>query len=139
MVIGIHLVRGFPALAALCALIPAAAILSAQTNSVQSGEISTQEAPLTFKSGVNLVPVPVVVRDSKGNAVGTLGIGDFQLFDNGKPQMISKFSVEKLARDPAPVRTAPAPAPSSDKPPVSGETLVDAKSDGIPDRFVAYL
>ncbi len=31
------------------------------------------------------------------------------------------------------------PSSSNDKPPVSGETLVDAKIDGIPDRFVAYL
>ena len=152
MVSRIHLVRGFPALAALCALLPAAAIVLAQTNSTpsaaqtkstQSGEISTQEAPLTFKSGLNLVPLPVVVRDSRGNAVGTLGVEDFQLFDNGKPQTISKFTVEKLVRDEKPLRdTAPkpaAPAPAPDKPTANGGNLVDANTDGIPDRFVAYL
>ena len=113
MAIGIHPVRGFPVLAALCALFPAATSVSAQTNSTQSAEISTHEAPVTFKSGLNLVPVPVVVRDSRGNAVGTLGVDDFQLFDNGKPQTISKFTVEKLMRDVAPKPAAPAPEPAT--------------------------
>ncbi len=140
MVIGVHPVWGFPALAALCALIPPAAMVSAQTNSTQSAEVSTHEAPLTFKSGFNLVPVPVVVRDSRGNAVGTLGVDDFQLFDNGKPQTISKFTVEKLMREAASKPAAPKPgAPAPDKPPVDGAALVDVNREGIPDRFVAYL
>jgi VWFA-related protein len=103
----------------------------------QTAEINTKDAPLTFKSGVNLVPVPVVVRDSKGRIADNLGIDDFQLFDNGKPQMISKFTVEKLTKDA--VSSAP-PAPrQTDKPSATGETLVDAKAEGIPDRFVAYV
>ncbi len=102
----------------------------------QNAEINTKEAPVIFKSGVNMVPVPVVVRDGKGRAVGNLGIEDFQLFDNGKPQMISKFTVEKLVKEP--------PAPSGARsqpvnPATSGGTLADANTDGIPDRFVAYL
>jgi len=111
------------------------AVLSAQTPSPPTAEVTSKDAPFTFKSGVNMVPVPVVVRDSGGHAVGNLGAGDFQLFDNGKPQMISKFSVEKLTNDAA----APAASKQPERPPVSGETLVDAKTDGIPDRFVAYL
>src|SRR6185437_15053403 len=75
------------------------AVLSAQTPSPPTAEVTSKDAPFTFKSGVNMVPVPVVVRDSGGHAVGNLGAGDFQLFDNGKPQMISKFSVEKLTND----------------------------------------
>src|ERR1700734_1332646 len=125
------MVRGFPALVGLGALIPAATVVSAQTSPAPSGEISTKEAPLTFKSGLNLVPVPVVVRDSRGNAVGTLGVDDFQLFDNGKPQTISKFSVEKLMRAAAPKPAATAPAPAPDKPPVNGAALVDANREGI--------
>jgi VWFA-related protein len=80
---------------------------------------------------VDLVPVPVVVSESKGRAAGNLGVEDFQLFDNGKPQMISKFSVEKLTNDAA----APADLPKqAERPAVSsGEAPV------IADRFVAYL
>jgi VWFA-related protein len=50
---------------------------------------------VTFKTGVHLVVVPVVVRDSKGQAVGSLTKDDFQLFDKGKRQQITKFTVEK--------------------------------------------
>ncbi|HMD50110.1 MAG TPA: hypothetical protein VKG79_13470, partial [Bryobacteraceae bacterium] len=35
-------------------------------------EMSSHDAPATFTTKVNLVMVPVVVRDSKGKAIGTL-------------------------------------------------------------------
>src|ERR1700721_2197332 len=60
-----------------------------------ASEMSSHDAPATFSTKVNLVMVPVVVRDAKGKAIGTLQKEDFQLFDKGKPQVISKFSVEK--------------------------------------------
>jgi VWFA-related protein len=44
---------------------------------------------------VNLVMVPVVVRDAKGKVIGTLKKEDFQLFDKGKPQTIARFAIEK--------------------------------------------
>jgi Ca-activated chloride channel family protein len=58
-------------------------------------EVSTKDAVPTFTSRVNLVPVSVVVRDDKGRAIGNLTKDDFQLTDNGKPQLITKFSIEK--------------------------------------------
>ena len=58
-------------------------------------ELSSHDAPATFTTKVNLVMVPVVVRDGQGKAIGTLQKEDFQLFDKGKPQVITRFSVEK--------------------------------------------
>jgi VWFA-related protein len=55
----------------------------------------------TFRSNVNLVLVPVVVRDGHGRSVGNLARGDFQLFDNGKRQSIAAFSAIRH-RSPAP-------------------------------------
>lgn len=46
---------------------------------------------------VNLVPVRVVVRDASGNAIANLHREDFQLLEDGKPQIISNFTVETLA------------------------------------------
>lgn len=42
----------------------------------------------------DLVEVPVVVRDAHGNVVTGLQKSDFAVFDNGKEQTISAFSVE---------------------------------------------
>lgn len=80
----------------------------------------------------------MVVRDNLGRAVGTLKQDDFQLFDKGKPQIITRFSVEKPSspfippvvatalddKDPEKVSDKPA------KPPTPGE---------VPERFVAYV
>ena len=96
-------------------------ILAAQVGNTQ--EISSQDVP-TFKlqSETNLVRVRVVVRDGKGQTVENLRQQDFQVFDNGKPQAIVNFSVEKPARSvaEAPVpkagektTAAPTPAPSA--------------------------
>lgn len=45
-----------------------------------------------FRSEVNLVLVPVVVRDANGRPVGNLTKNEFQLFDKGKQQTIVSFS-----------------------------------------------
>jgi len=94
-------------------------------------EMVTRQDPATFTTRVNLVMVPVVVRDVKGHAIGAFHQEDFQLFDKGKPQIISRFSVEKSGGKTvtAPPATAAPPIPTEDAPPPAD----------IPERFIAYL
>src|ERR1700677_3143852 len=67
----------------------------AQAPADKSPEIASRDTITTFSSKVNLVMVPVVVRDPKGHAIGTLKKEDFQLFDKGKPQAITKFAIKR--------------------------------------------
>jgi hypothetical protein len=63
----------------------------------QAPEVNSRDSTPTFTTRTNLVLLRVVVRDKAGNAVGTLTKDDFQLFDKGKPQIISRFSLEKVS------------------------------------------
>lgn len=58
---------------------------------------NAKEMQAIFTSKVNLVMVPVVVRDKSGRAIGTLKKEDFQLFDKGRPQVVTRFLVEKAS------------------------------------------
>jgi VWFA-related protein len=91
-------------------------------------EIAARDAPTNFSTRVNLVMVPVIVRDSKGRSIGNLVQNDFQLFDKGKLQVISRFTVEnaaeKAANQAARMKDSAGP----------GEDL-----NAIPTRFVAYV
>ncbi len=59
----------------------------------QSSSPADPNAP-SFRSGVSLVTVPVVVRDREGHAVKGLPKEAFQVLDEGKPQEIVSFSEE---------------------------------------------
>ncbi len=63
--------------------------------SQDTAEIASKDEPTTFKVNVKLVVVRAVVRDSQGHAVGNLRKEDFQVFDKGKPQVITQFEVEQ--------------------------------------------
>jgi VWFA-related protein len=97
-----------------------------QQSDMNAPELSAQDASTTFKVRVNLVEVRVVVRDSQGHAVGNLKQEDFQLLDNGKPQVISRFSVEQAGANPPVVKQEASPE-------APGPTLV------LPKRYIAYL
>ena len=68
--------------------------LMASTKRPPSG---AEESLTTLRVDVKLVPVSVVLRDSSGRAVGNLRKENFQLFDNGRPQVITSFSAENNA------------------------------------------
>jgi len=93
-------------------------------------EMSSRDEPATFKTRVNLVLVPVVVRDRNGRAVTGLTKDDFRLFDKGKPQEISRFTVETLAK--------PTPIPETN-PLEAANPLAKTPEGIVPDRFIAYL
>lgn len=78
----------------LCAAMGGRSLAPAQNAPTQ--EINTKESEPAFKLKVerNLVLVRVVVRDSQGQPIPNLQQQDFQLFDSGKLQTISMFSVE---------------------------------------------
>jgi len=123
-------------LAAIMALIPALTPCTLKAQTANPQEISSNDVEPTFKLQAerNLVLVRVVVRDAKGAAVDNLRKEDFQLFDHGKLQTISQFSMEK------PVLKAPEPLPpkSAEKTGVEPE---EADETSVPistaRRFVA--
>lgn len=61
----------------------------------QPKQDSPPQPGISIKVSVDAVLVPVVVRDSHGRAVGNLKKEDFRIFDRGKPQNISGFSVQE--------------------------------------------
>ena len=100
---------GFVPPAALLLLVLGGAAPCFTAQSPDATELSTKETEPDYKLEVerNLVQVRVVVRDSRGRTVGNLRKEDFQLFDNGKPQSISHFSVEAEQAPHAPLAPVP--------------------------------
>jgi VWFA-related protein len=92
--------------------------------------MAMHESPLPLRSTAELVPVRVVVRDQNGKAVANLEKDDFQLFEDGKPQLITNFVVERLAS--IQQQTAPTGANQGEVKP--GETTFLR-----PTRFVALV
>jgi VWFA-related protein len=106
---------------------------AAQAPTENTAEMTQHDTAPTFSSGINLVLVPVVVRDSAGHAIGTLHREDFQLFDKSKPQFISKFSIERPA--------APLIIPNAgiEIDAEGNEKAAPANTQPIATRFVAWL
>ena len=95
-------------------------------------EMNTRDPSTPFSVRVNLVPIRVVVRDAHGQAVPDLHQEDFRVFEDGKLQLISHFSVETPPAAPA----AP-PEKTRSLHPVDSEKEPSALVR--PGRFVALL
>jgi VWFA-related protein len=95
-------------------------------------EMTTKDAPAIFKTRLDMVSVPVVVRDNRGHSIGTYTKENFQVFDRGKSQEILRFVVEKTGEQAAKA------AKTVDTLPVEGDAA-QAKQPDVPERFVAYL
>jgi len=107
----------------------------------QSGEMSVKEETSAsstdseaakFRVNVKLVLARIVVRDSTGHAVGNLKKEDFELFDNGKKQVISNFDAEHV-----PAAPIASPAPSGATP--GGAANPTPAPPAFPSRYVAYV
>jgi VWFA-related protein len=61
----------------------------------------------TFTTTANLVIVDVTVKDKTGGVIENLKQSDFSVFEDGKPQKISVFELQKLSLEPAPPPEAP--------------------------------
>ncbi len=107
-----------------------------------SAEVASHDEPATFKVNVKLVVVRAVVRDSQGHAIGNLHQEDFQVFDKGKPQVITQFEVEQPGAVAVKARQTSEQTPTEA---LAGDTSANpgntntSNSPIAPERFVAYL
>ena len=92
-----------------------------------------QEA--VFRSKVDLVLVPVVVRDGKGRPIANLTKDDFELFDQGRKQTIASFSAVRRSVDPGKTKDSTKAAASEAAPDLKTSSTESAR----PQRHLIYL
>jgi VWFA-related protein len=113
------------------------AIPAATPQNQETPEVKSEETTPTFtvRAQRNEVLVRVIVRDTNGNAVGGLTKDAFRLFDNGKPQSVTAFTVENNQPAPAGKPPAPAAATAQSAEPAEAEP---APVLALPERYVAF-
>jgi VWFA-related protein len=112
-------------------------VIPQSENKQDSTELTSRDEPTTFKVNVKLVVVRAVVRDSLGHAVGNLRQEDFQIFDKGKPQVITQFEIEQPGTLIAKARQESEDKSSDD--PFGITPSSPGKLPAVPERFVAYM
>src|SRR5271169_5837958 len=76
---------------------------------VCAGLLAQEEPSPTFKANTNLVIINVTVRDKSGKAMEDLKKDQFTLLEDGKPQQIAVFELQRLNGETLPALEAPAP------------------------------
>ena len=99
-----------PAVLLICAV-----FVSGQQPAVPAPD--SQRPGIVFTVTSTLVQLDAVVTDSKGRYVTDLGLEDFEVFEDGKPQKLTHFSYVRIKTEPAapaePPATMPKPTPKS--------------------------
>src|SRR6187455_2922435 len=80
---------------------PAAAAPAAPQAPAQQQKPADTTPRFQQETGVTLVSVDVVVRDSSGNVVQGLTAKDFTVREDGKPQRVDTFSFQEIGKGPA--------------------------------------
>jgi VWFA-related protein len=112
---------------------PSTSSISSASSTSNVPEMTSHDAEADFKVNVRLVEVHVVVRDSQGKAIGTLQKEDFQLLDDKKPQVITKFSVQKPGLQIAHEQQTSQPINST------GTDTNAAPLPEVAERYIAYV
>jgi VWFA-related protein len=102
----------------LCGLIAASvgSVALAQQAPAPAPSTETGQPPLTFRVEANFVEVDAFVSDATGKPVTDLRASDFQVLEDGKPQMVSAFAFVNMpiARAERPLFTPTAIEPDVD-------------------------
>jgi VWFA-related protein len=80
----------------------------------QVGQNATSGGPVTFKTSTQLVIEAVTVKDKSGKPITGLKLEDFTLTEDGQPQQIKIFDLQKF--DDVPEEEKPDPKPLEKKP-----------------------
>ena len=105
---------------------------------VCAGLLAQDQPSPTFKTNTNLVIVNVAIKDKSGKAIEDLKKEQFTLLEDGKPQQIAVFELQRLNGETLPALEAPAPTlktrgPAETKPtppapaPVTPDQLKDRR------------
>jgi VWFA-related protein len=95
----------------------------------QQKEAPAQNDIFTLKTKVDVVLVPVLVSDRQANAVGNLKKEDFRIFDEGKPQAMTGFSIQRRSATQAEAGPAHTTVPAGANP----------QSSYGPERFIVFM